>query len=422
MCLTIPAQILRCEGNKAVVLQYDKTVEVNISFMPDVKPGDWILYISSVAIKKIDKTDAEEILELLESKPQLDIAELDPKFVDIIKDSKVRNLTKDEIIYLLKTEGLEREALYREAEITRKTYIRDFICVHGIIEFSNHCRNSCNYCGLRNENSGIKRYRMEPDEVIDCAVNAVNIKGYKLLVLQSGEDTYYSKEMLVRIVKEIKSKCKVFIFISIGDRDYDTYKELKDAGVSGVLYRFEVSNPLLAEKVHDKDINERFKHLEFMKELGYFIASGSIIGLPGQTVEDMAMDLLTMKKLGINMISMGPFVPCSNTPYNDKPHGMIDINLKMISVARLMMKNIRIPVVTALETLDPVRGRGLALRAGANALMFNLTPEKYCIDYMIYPERFIERNSIFEKYALFNNDGSYQMLEERLSEEVLDFK
>lgn len=419
MCLTIPAQVMRCEKNKAIVWQYDKAVDVDISLLPDIMPGNWILYISKTAVKRIDEKDAIEIMELLVSKPAISIELLDERFVEVMRHSRVRNLTKEEIVYLLRTEGLEKEALFREAEITRKTYIRDFICVHGIIEFSNYCRNNCLYCGLRMDNNSIRRYRMGVDDIVSTAVDAVINKGYKLLVLQSGEDRFYTKDKLVDIVREIKSRCRVFIFMSIGDRDYETYKDMREAGASGVLYRFETSNPELFSKVHDKNFSRRFEHLEFMKKLSFFIASGSLVGLPGQTVEDLADDLLVMQKLGLNMISMGPFLPCPFTPFSEEKPNSIDIILKMISTARLLMKKVRIPVATALETLDPVNGRRLAMRAGANALMFNLTPEEYINDYQLYPNRHIEKNSILEKYALFKNDGSYEMLEKRLAGEVV---
>lgn len=419
MCLTIPAKVIQCRDNKALVWQHDKILEVDTSVLSDVSEGDWILYISDVAIKKIDKNDAAEINELLVSKPPIRTELLNSEFVRIIKDSKKGQLRKEEIVFLLNTEGLEMEALFREAEIARKTYIRDFICIHGIIEFSNFCGNNCKYCGLRKDNRYINRYRMDPEEVIETSVDAVNNRGYKLLVLQSGEDFYYTPEMLADIIRKIKSRCRVFIFLSIGDRDYGTYKLLREAGASGVLYRFETSNRELFKKIHDKDYERRFEHLKFMKELKYFIASGSLIGLPGQTTEDLAEDLMTVQRLGINMISIGPFIRCGNTPYSEEETGDFNMCLKMVAAARLMMKKARIPVATALETVDKVNGRRYAMRAGANALMFNLTPEKYCKDYKIYPDRFIERNSMLEKYALFNNDGSYRMLEQRLTSEIV---
>lgn len=419
MCLTIPAQVIQYQNNKALVWQYDRVLEVDTSILPDIKEGDWILYISDVAIKKIDKDDAAEINELLVSKPPIRTELLNPGFAQIVKNSQTRQLSKEEIVFLLNTEGLEKEALFREAEIARKTHIRDFICVHGIIEFSNYCRNNCMYCGLRKDNRYINRYRMETEEIIETSVDSVNDRGYKLLVLQSGEDIYYTPEMLADIVKDIKSRCRVFIFLSIGDRDYAAYKLLREAGASGVLYRFETSNPELFGRIHNKDYGRRFEHLRFMKELKYFIASGPLIGLPGQTTDDLAEDLLTVQKLRINMVSMGPFIPCSNTPYTGEEPGDLNMCLKMISVARLMMKKARIPVATAIETVDRVNGRRYAMRAGANALMFNLTPERYHKDYTIYPDRFIEQNSMLEKYALFNNDGSYRMLEQRLTSGII---
>jgi len=419
MCLTIPAKVIQVNDRNAIVLQNDKAVTVDISFLSDVKEGDWLLYISDTALRKIDSKDVEEMSELLLSKPPLDINLLDAKFIKIIKNSQTKDLTKEEITFLLNTEGLEQEALFREAEIVRKTHIRDFICIHGVIEFSNYCRNNCNYCGIRKDNNLISRYRMSIDEIVDVAINAVNNKGYKLLVLQSGEDLHYNSDMLTEIILRIKEKCKVFLFLSIGDRDCETYKKLRSAGASGVLYRFETSNPVLFNKIHDKNFIRRFEHLEFLKKLGYFVATGSIIGLPGQSVEDLAEDLLTIKKIGVNMISSGPFIPCENTPLAQNSEGSVGMSLKFISVARLMMKKTRIPVVTALETIDRENGRMYAMRAGANALMFNLTPEKYFKDYKIYPNRFVQKDGIIAKYALFNNDGSYKMLEDRLNSEII---
>ena len=145
-----------------------------------MKVGDWILYISNLALEKISKNDAREIIELLENSQNVDIAKLSSQFKDIIEASRFRDLTKDEIIYLLNAQGLEKEALFSEANIIRKTYLKDFICIHGIIEFSNFCKNDCLYCGLRKENRALPRYRMSIDEIVDTAERAVHKKGYKL--------------------------------------------------------------------------------------------------------------------------------------------------------------------------------------------------------------------------------------------------
>lgn len=417
MCLTIPAKVVEINGDKAVIDQGDIQKTISIRAIPDIKVDDWVLYMSDIAVQKVDKKDAKEILELLEHVQKTDPSTLDPRFVEIIKNSKTRPLEKEEIEYLLKCEGREAEALFSEADAMRRANINDFFCIHGIIEFSNYCVNDCAYCGLRKENTAIKRYRMPVDEIVETVEEAVHVKGYKLIVLQSGDDPYYTKEKLVEMVKKIKERSKVFIFMSIGQRDYETYKALREAGVNGVLFRFESSNPDLFKRIHQngKNLETRMEHLKFMRELGYFIASGSIIGLPGQTISDLADDIITMRENKFDMISMGPFVPCKNTPFENEKPGTEEMNLKMISILRLEMKDTKIPVVTALETLDPVSGRKNAIQAGANSLMFNLTPEKYAEHYEIYKRKEALNTRMWEKYGLYNTDESYKMLEEKLT-------
>jgi len=425
MCLTIPAEVIKLKKSKAIIKDFEGKKEINTILVPDLRVGDWLLYISDKAVKKISKSEAKEIIELLEQDQTVDIPKLNRKYKKIIEKSKTDRLTKKEIVYLLNLEGREKEALYSEANITRKTYLKDFICIHGIIEFSNFCKNDCFYCGLRKGNKKLTRYRMEIPEIVKTAERAVNKKGYKLLVLQSGEDYFYTDEMLSEMIKKIKERCQVFIFMSIGERGYQCYKKMKEAGASGVLFRFETSNPKLFKKLHPqgKNFQNRFEHLKFMKKLGYFIATGSLIGLPGQKIEDLANDILQIKKWA-DMISLGPFVPAENTPLSNAPNDektkqwKIEMNLKMIAVLRLIMKEARIPVTTALETLAGEEGRKRALRAGANSLMFNLTPEKYRPFYKIYPDKFYQKENIWEKYGLFKYEESYQMLQERMIREL----
>lgn len=424
MCLTIPAQITKLEKGKAIVRENDRFKQVQISLVPNLKVGDWILYINNLALKKIPKNEAKEILELLEAPYlKIEISKLSQEFKDIIQASKSRDLIKKEIVYLLQTKGSEQEALFSEANLVRKIYIKDFICIHGIIEFSNFCKNDCLYCGLRKENLILPRYRMSVEEIVNIANKAATEAGYKLLVLQSGEDYFYTDEMLEEIIKKIKEKCRVFIFISIGERGYKCYQRLKKAGASGVLFRFETSNPKLFKKLHPKGKNfeNRFEHLKFMRKLGYFIATGSLIGLPGQKIEDLANDILTIKKWA-NMVSMGPYLSAENTPLapldKKKKDWKIKMNLKMIAILRLLMKDVRIPVVTALETLAGEDGRGKALQAGANSLMFNLTPAKYRLFYRIYDKKFFQKENIWQRYGLFKYEESYKMLEERMIKEI----
>ena len=421
MCLTIPAQVIKMEGKQAIVKDSGgKKKRINVFLLSGLKKGDWLLYTTDLAIKKISKKDAKDIIELLEA-PQAVIppSRLSKKFKDIIKASKMRDLTKDEIICLLGSDGDEKETLLSEANLVRKAFLKDFICIHGIMEFSNYCKNDCFYCGLRNENRAIPRYRMSVDEIVEAAKEAVNERGYKLLVLQSGEDYFYTEDMLCEIIRQIKKQCRVFIFMSIGERGYDCYKKMKEAGASGVLFRFETSNPELFQKIHPrgKKLESRFEHLQFMKDMGYFIASGSLIGIQGQTLDDLAQDILTMQKYA-NMISMGPFVPCGGTPLAGAESGNPEMNYKMIAVLRLLMKTARIPVVTALETIGGEEARKRGLQSGANSLMFNLTPAKYRPLYKIYPDRFYKADEVWEKYGLFKREESYKMLEERMQVEI----
>lgn len=421
MCLTIPAKVLELKDGKASVKDASgNRREIDVSLISGLRVGDWVLYITDLALRKISRNDAKAIKELLE--PQLkriDAAKIGEKFRGIIRAAKTRELTKEELIYLLKTEGEEKKALFSEANTARQSHLKDFICIHGIIEFSNFCQNDCFYCGLRKENEKAKRYRMPPEEIIETAVRAVKGRGYKLLVLQSGQDPFYTDEMLAALIGEIKKRCRVFVFMSVGDRGYDCYKKMKQAGASGALLRFETSDPELFKKIHPrgKILQNRFEHLRFLRELGYFIASGSLIGLPGQTFDDLFEDILMIKKWA-NMVSMGPFIPCDNTPLADYPTGNAELNLKMISVLRLLMPSSRIPVVTALETLLGEKARRMALLAGANSLMFNLTPEKYRPLYRIYPNKFFKKEERWEKYGLFKHEESYKMLEERMVKEI----
>jgi len=415
MCLTIPAKVIEKSGKKCVILRDGVKKEIDARSIEGLKVGDWVLYISDIAVQKVSKKDAREILDLLEYTEKTDPEGLNEQFIDIIKNSKTRKLNKEEIEFLLKTNGREKEALFSEAEMIRRTHIKDFFCIHGIIEFSNYCMNDCFYCGLRKENDQILRYRMRVNEIVRAAEKAVK-KGYKLLVLQSGDDHFYTKEKLVEIIRKIKEKCRVFIFISIGERDFETYKALRDAGADGVLFRFETSNESLFKKIHPngKNFKFRFRLLNYLKELGYFIATGSIIGLPHQVISDLAVDIMILREMKVDMVSMGPFIPCSNTPFAKEQAGDIGLALKMISILRLEMKDARIPVTTALETLDPKNGIKRAIKAGANALMFNVTPKKYQPHYQIYKRQVSAGRKTWEKYGLYNTEESYKMLEEKL--------
>ncbi len=426
MCLTIPGKILAIKDGIATVKSTRETAQIDMSFVFDAKVGDWILFATNRAVKVISETDAAEIISLLEDHYHpVDVSRLPLKFKRII--FKVRsgnhNISKDEIAYLLGLRGKDNlETLYAEANSIRKLKLEDFVCIHGIIEFSNYCKNDCLYCGIRKDNK-IKHYRMTLPEIFEAAKTAVS-EGYKLLVLQSGEDVGLSDDNVLEIIKEIKRKLKVFVFISVGERTLDFYKKAWKAGATGALIRFESADKKLYKKMRPEHrLEDRLALIKSLKKIGYYIATGSLIGLPGQSLEQIAADLLMIKKLGIPMISAGPFIPAKGTPLKEvesekskveSSKESLELALKFIAVARFMMPEIKIPVTTALETLDKKEGRHKGLLAGANALMFNLTPEKYCEKYSIYDDKFRDREQIWQKYGLFKGEESWEMIEGKL--------
>ncbi|MEK7653007.1 MAG: [FeFe] hydrogenase H-cluster radical SAM maturase HydE [Patescibacteria group bacterium] len=415
MCLTLPAKVISSDGYRADILASGKKQKVKIGLSEKIQAGDWVLFTGDYLIKKITECEAQEIFNLLGSYKKAKPENLSPDLRNILESASQRDLKKEEIEYLLSLENeSDLEAIYSEANIIRKASIKDHICVHGIIEFSNHCRNNCAYCGLRCDNR-IVRYRMATEEIVESALQAVNEKGYKILVLQSGEDEYYTEERLIEIIKKIKEKCRAFIYLSIGERPRSVYENLKKTGANGVLYRFETSNPKIYKQLHENDsLSDRLENLKIMKKLGYVISTGMMVGLPGQTVSDLADDIIMMRELGTFMPSFGPFIPTLGTPLADEKNTGAEMILKIIATTRLAMPKARIPVTTAMETIGGEAFRQKAFMAGANSVMFNLTPDKYRENYSIYANKFFDREKRYEKWALFKGELSYQMLENEL--------
>ena len=425
MCLTIPARVVSVEeedrGPVREIVVEDHgggTRKISAVTLPGLKAGDWVLYTLDTAVRKVNEEEAREIIDLLEPRPKVDTSLLSPEFVETLKKASTGDLSREEIARLLETDDpLELEALFAEANTVRQAHLRDFFCIHGIIEFSNHCVRDCLYCGLRRDSGEVRRYRMEPDELVEKVVDAVVRRGYKLIVLQSGDDFHYTDGMLVEMIERIKLRCRVFIFMSVGERGVESYRKMREAGAGGVLFRFETSKSETYEAMHPgMTLAGRMRHLEAMKEMGFYIATGFLVGLPGQTVEDLADDIITTKRLGTGMVTVGPFVPCDGTPLASRHGGGAVMTLKVIAVSRLLMPKAKIPVTTALETIESDEGRRLALSSGANSLMFNLTPERFRNEYRIYPDKYHGGEELWEKYGLFNEKLSYRMLEERMFE------
>jgi biotin synthase len=300
----------------------------------------------------------------------------------IEKAKNTHNLDKSEIVSLLLDNSINEE-LFCAANEVRKQYVGEEVHLRGLIEFSNICKQNCLYCGLRKDNSNIERYRLSDEEIFDFAQKAVSYD-YKTLVLQSGEDAYFNTERLTDIVKKLKT-LDVAVTLSIGERTKEEYKAFKDAGADRFLLRIETTDPELYAKMHPgMDINNRFECLKNIKELGYETGTGCLIGLPGQTLESLADDILFFKELDADMIGVGPFIPNHDTPLKDAQGGTFELALKVMAITRLLLPDINIPATTAMETLNP-NGRVIALQSGANVVMPNVTEGEYRKKYLLYP-------------------------------------
>ena len=362
MCYAIPGKVVEI-NDKIVTVEYFGEQRKARNEFYDLKLDEYVYAQGGLVIQKMSEREA---LPVLESWKELffELQEID---IQMAKNTKT---------------------LYDKANAVRHKHLGNACCVHGIIEFSNYCKNNCLYCGLRKDNTKIKRYRMEVDEIVKTAENAINNLGFKALVLQSGEDDYYTAEMLEKAVKQIMSKNPILLVLSIGERDISVYRRLYGAGARGVLLRFETSDPELYKKMKpESDFDKRIELIKQLREMGYLIFTGFLVGLPGQSEEILVKDIELTDSLGADMFSFGPFIPHPQTPLADAGAPSIDTALNAIARARLISPEAKILVTTAMETIDKQDGAKLGLMSGGNSLMINLTPEKYRKFYEIYPDR-----------------------------------
>ena len=292
------------------------------------------------------------------------------------------NLSKNEIVRLLADEQNE-PALLKRADRIRKKYVGDAIHLRGLIEFSNICRNNCLYCGIRRGNGKVARYRMKEDELIETARRAAAL-GFKTVVMQSGEDMYYTQEKMCRIIEAIK-KFDVAVTLSVGERSYGDYKAFREAGADRYLMRIETTDKDLYHLLDPgMSWQHRYECLLMIKELGYELGSGIMVGLPGQSLESIAADLMFLRRLGVDMAGIGPFIPHPETPLAGEPGGSLHLALRTMAIMRLLLPDINIPATTAMESLHP-DGRMMALQGGANVVMPNVTEGEYRKLYELYP-------------------------------------
>lgn len=312
----------------------------------------------------------------------------------IKKAYETHDLNREELIEILKNDDCNK-LLFAAADKIRKEYVGDEIHLRGLIEFSNICKNNCLYCGLRRDNHKITRYRIQPQEIIELAKYACDL-GLRTVVLQSGEDLYYTTEMLEEICSGIKA-LGLAITLSIGEKSFEEYAAYKKAGADRYLLRIETTDKqIYAENDPGMSWENRLECLKNIKACGYEVGSGCLVGLPGQSIESLADDILFFKEIDADMIGIGPFIPHPDTPLKKSGGGSLILALKVMALTRLLLPRINIPATTAMETLAP-NGQIMALQSGANVIMPNITLESYRKNYQLYPGKTTAGYSTLDK-------------------------
>lgn len=294
----------------------------------------------------------------------------------------IENGTPDVVAYITSLAVEARKAVYQN-----KVFIR------GLIEISNICKNDCLYCGIRRSNEKCERYRLREEEILSCCEAGYEL-GFRTFVLQGGEDGYFHDEILCKLLRKIKAAypdCAVTL--SLGERSFESYQKLRDAGADRYLLRHETADRAHYGKLHPlaMSFGNRMRCLYDLKALGYQVGCGFMVGSPYQTADEIAKDLKFIEQFSPDMCGIGPFIPQSDTPFGTERAGTLELTCYLLSIIRLIKPNILLPSTTALGTIHP-KGREMGILAGANVVMPNLSPQ-----------------SVRKKYALYDNklsDGS----------------
>ncbi len=307
---------------------------------------------------------------------------IDAKSV-IYKLESTHNASDEELLFLMGTD-YDASVLFEAADRVRRRVYGNEVYIRGLIEISNHCRNNCLYCGIRASNTNVCRYRLTKEQILGCCAAGYEL-GFRTFVMQGGEDGAFDDDTMCEIVSAIKAEypdCAVTL--SLGERSRESYTRLFDAGADRYLLRHETANDEHYASLHPPAMKlaNRKKCLFDLKDIGYQVGSGFMVGSPGQTLEHLLADLRFLQILEPDMIGIGPFISHRDTPFADCDNGSLDLTVKLVAILRLLFPQALIPATTALGTIAP-DGRERALRAGANVVMPNLSPrsvrEHYCL-------------------------------------------
>ena len=300
----------------------------------------------------------------------------------IEKAERAHRLSEEELASLLADDAAE-EAMAAAADRVRRAFVGDEVHLRGLIEFSSYCRQNCMYCGLRRDNEKAQRYRLTPEEIVALAGKA-KAAGYPTVVMQSGEDAWFTAERLAAIVREVKA-LGLTVTLSVGERTREEYRALREAGADRFLLRIETTDRALYERLDPgMSYENRVRCLADLKSLGYEVGTGCLVGLPGQSVASLARDVLFFQSIDADMVGIGPLVPNGDTPLGDVPAGDMRLVRRVAAAIRLLLPEANIPATTAMETLLP-GARELMLRSGANVMMPNVTEGEARQKYALYP-------------------------------------
>lgn len=308
------------------------------------------------------------------------------KLIETLKSN--HEIDKESLIYLIENISEdEKKTLFQASKEIKEANYGDTVYMRGLIEFTNYCNKNCKYCGIRRDQKEAHRYRLSLEDVLKCCDQGYWL-GYRTFVLQGGEDPYFTDEKMIEMIEAIKKRWPdVALTLSIGEKSKASYEAYKKAGADRYLLRHETANEALYEAIHDgMKLSSRQACLYDLKEVGFQVGAGFMVGIPGQTSEILAEDLLFLKDLEPQMVGIGPFIPHKKTPLGIYPGGTVEQTLLMLALTRLLLPKVLLPSTTALGTLDN-QGREKALKVGANVVMPNLSPTEVREKYELYQDK-----------------------------------
>ena len=336
------------------------------------------------------------------------------------------HLEKDEYVLLIENRDIIKDYLFSLSAKVREKYYGKDVYLRGLIEFTSYCKNNCYYCGIRAGNKAAERYRLTKEQILECCEIGYELD-FRTFVLQGGEDPYFTDDMICDIVREIKTRypdCAVTL--SIGEKTEETYKSFYEAGADRYLLRHETADCEHYGRLHPPNLTaqRRQECLYTLKKIGFQTGAGFMVGSPYQTTENLADDLLFLEKLKPEMVGIGPFIPHHATPFADMPQGTAELTIFMVALVRLILPNALLPATTALGTIVP-NGREIALKAGANVVMPNLSPTDVRSKYLLYDNKIctgdesaqcrkcLENRVISAGYKVVKSRGDHASFKER---------